>query len=176
MGMKPRKDPTPRQLAALAEHFAPEPLDKALEPWIGDSILGAALKHPLVFMVPYTPHHNKMANKALRYKREAIARALTSRQFGTVIFLHEKPYRIEALFDLACEHRMSAEEFWPLLGEVWTNVENLWQCQAFVIKASIEMLLGDVPNLKQLEVEIDDDGKPRVKFRIETVVEGNVEF
>jgi hypothetical protein len=45
-----------------------------------------------------------------------------------------------------------------------------------VIKAALVMLLEEVPGLRSLTVTIDDDGKPHVDYKVETVVSGKVDW
>ena len=48
----------------------PEPLDRELQGYLVDSILGPVIKHPLVFSIPHSPQLNAMANARLRAKQD----------------------------------------------------------------------------------------------------------
>ena len=87
--------------------------------------LGQCLKHPLVFGVPYFPTMAAMYNDKLKQKREQLQRATDKRDWDSYIWLHERPYRFSALYDLECE--IPDETFWRLFGMVYTDSENVGQ-------------------------------------------------
>jgi hypothetical protein len=41
--------------------------------------------------------------------------------------MHERPYRLAALLDVAHEI-VDDRKFWELVGGIWTDTENAWQC------------------------------------------------
>jgi hypothetical protein len=113
-------------LANLAS-LANEDLHPDLEPYLEDATFGPCLKHPLVFQVPfYSPG---LANRTLEAKRKALKLALEQNDLGSYIFLHERPYRFEALMRLEKAGRLvgDAEAAWLLIRNVWINSENVWQ-------------------------------------------------
>lgn len=83
------------------------------------------LKHPLVFDMILHPQMFALLNAQLKYKTEAIKDALQNKQWTKYIWLHERPYRLEA-FSRICQG-MSDEGYWETLGEIWRDSENLWQ-------------------------------------------------
>jgi hypothetical protein len=108
-------------LAAMAA----EELDPELQPWIEETdVLGPVLKHPLVFQVPM--HLNGIANRQYKHKREALSRAVAAEDWHAYVFLHERPYRFDALFSVIAR-RVANESIDELAQSVWTDSENIWQ-------------------------------------------------
>lgn len=107
-----------------------EELHPDLKPYLGEAeSLGTCLRHPLVFAVPYIELWNARYNEQYRHKCEYRDKAFNEGNWGSYIFIHEKPYRVEALYELERDHGdvVPDEEFWKMFGEVWTNIENMWQ-------------------------------------------------
>ena len=103
-----------------------EDLDPELEKYLyKDARLGDMIKHPLVFSIMHSSVMNSIINRQLKQKKAALEQAVNSKNFESVIFLHEKPYRLNAFLDVMTS--MTDKEYWKLLGEVWTNSENVWQ-------------------------------------------------
>ncbi len=106
----------------------PEELDIELLPFLGEvDTLGAVLKAPLVFMVPYLAELAPIANRAYRGKREAVARAEAEGKWQKVLWLHEKPYRISVFRQV--RDRMANRDYWQALGSLWLETENLHEHQ-----------------------------------------------
>jgi hypothetical protein len=107
-------------IAAMAK----EPLDPELQDWLEDSPFGRCIKHPLVYQVPM--YAAGMANRQLAHKREALSRALADDDWHSYVFLHERPYRLQALIALH-ERGVDPEAFEKLAVSVWSDSENIWQ-------------------------------------------------
>lgn len=101
-----------------------EPLSEALQPYLDETPVGPSLRHPLVYEVPLTLPG--MANRIYVQKVEALAQAVAERDWARVIFLHERPYRLQALLDH--RDRIDDDDFAPLAADVWIDSENIWQC------------------------------------------------
>jgi hypothetical protein len=86
-----------------------------------------ALRHPLVFDVPYFGLNGRLNNRYEVMKAEVDA-ALAEKNWAKVIFTHERPYRADILRAHA-QTIMDQDQklFWSILGEVWTDTENFWQ-------------------------------------------------
>ena len=112
-------------LAAVTDDpWAAEVLDPELEAHIEVGDAGwTMLRHPLVYAVPYFPAENKRLNTLLRMKRDTVARGIERHEWSSVIFLHERPYRLAAL----CEHQrqMTHTEYWQAVRDVWVDSENI---------------------------------------------------
>jgi hypothetical protein len=106
--------------------MAKEPLCEALAAVTEkDEKLGMMFtRHPLVHGVTLVPG---MANRQLKQKREQLGRARDQGDFHTVVFLHERPYRVGAAAELFREADMTDEERGAITRSVWMDSENLWQ-------------------------------------------------
>lgn len=110
-----------RPAHAGAEEVALHP---DLVPYLAESdVLGEVLKAPLVFMVPYLPAMAHLANEMFRAKTEGIRRAEARGNWRRIVWLYEKPYRLQ-VFLAFCE-RLSDQEYWEALGSIWIETENL---------------------------------------------------
>lgn len=102
--------------------------DELLE-CLDDSDLGCSfIHHPLVTFLGYDPssdEHNRMLNSWLEGKKVALQQAAKDRNWSLVLMLHEKPWRLRALIDYG--PAMSDEEYFKELGEIWMQMESLWQ-------------------------------------------------
>jgi hypothetical protein len=101
-----------------------EPLHPDLLPYFEEEgALGPQLRHPLVYQVPFFT--NGMANAYYKQKVKAIEDALAKKNYNTVVYLHERPYRIQAFLDVM--ESMEDADYWKLLSSIWTDTENSWQ-------------------------------------------------
>lgn len=105
-----------------------EPLCEELEACMGIAPSGIpVLSHPLVHML--APVLGGHANRMLVAKREEIGKALMEGRFSTIVYLHEKPYRMQAVRRLYEDgHLTDRATLTELFHSVWTNIENVWQC------------------------------------------------
>lgn len=107
--------------------FAPEELDDMLKEYLDmDSGPFPMLQHPLVYSVPYTPQMNKMLNAQLRTKLEACTKAEQSGNYEQLVFLQERPYRVNKLVGVSGLID-DDKRFWELFASVYVDTENLWQ-------------------------------------------------
>jgi len=114
----------PESLAALLGDE--EELHHDLEPYMFNGPFGEGIKHPLVFSIPHSPLLNRITNERYLAKQEGLEKALEEKEWNRAIWLHERPYRFEALESIwsrITRDRTKAE----LFMEVWTDSENLWQ-------------------------------------------------
>ena len=119
-----------RQLDRLAKGEALtdqdiDPLHPDLRECVIETSFGEALKHPLLFAVPY---HDLMApiyNARLEYGRAAAKQALDERKWGSYIALHERAYRLDAILDIVDD--IPDADYWNLVGDFWTDSENIYQ-------------------------------------------------
>lgn len=102
----------------------PEDLDPELEEWLEpSSTFGLLLKHPLVYAIPYHKQMNQYVNQQYRIKKKAIELATRDNDWYTVLFLHERPYRLDAFRDI--EDQLDNIQYWSLLADIWTDSENI---------------------------------------------------
>jgi hypothetical protein len=92
-------------------------------------VLNSALKvengmihHPLVIFPFWHESMEEHANKMYAYKTQAIEEAKKEKNWGKVIFMHERPYRLKAFLDI--EQDVSDKDYWKELGNVWIDSES----------------------------------------------------
>lgn len=111
----------------FAEHvrLAAEDLHPDLEPYTEDNdSLGTVLRHPLVYQVPLLT--NGHANQMYEHKLRQLERAIAENDYSSLVYLHERPYRLNAFIEFV-EQDAPDEIYWEVLGNVWTDTENMWQ-------------------------------------------------
>lgn len=84
--------------------------------------------HPLVHEPLYSPALNAMYNAQLSHKKLAVERAKDSENWSQFVFLHERPYRLDAFDEIHVI--MPPADYWELLSSVWIDSENIWQQQS----------------------------------------------
>jgi hypothetical protein len=103
----------------VAEHS--EPLHSDLLPYFERSTgEWEMLRHPLVYQVPF--RSNGSANAQYAQKLKAVKEALGSWNYSQYVFLHERPYRVEAFKKI--EKQLGIVNYWQLLTQVWIDTEN----------------------------------------------------
>jgi hypothetical protein len=100
-----------------------EELHPDLQPYLEEGAIGPQLRHPLVYLVPLWG--NGHANALYEQKVKAVKNALANQKYSSYIFLHERPYRLNA-FTLI-QSKLSDTQYWSLLSDIWTDTENQWQ-------------------------------------------------
>lgn len=119
-----------KQLEEALDMFESQELDPELAAWLTKMPSGwQALKHPWVFSVPYSDIMNKHLNMQYAYKKEAIASALKEYDWGKYIFLHERPYRFDAMMKVFPRIE-DDRKAWRTVADVWIDSENIWQNQS----------------------------------------------
>jgi hypothetical protein len=106
--------------------YAPEELHPELKKRVFASKSFDVLQHPLVFSVPYNEFTNKILNKSLAYKKQAVAEAQEQGDWHRYVFLHERPFRFDALRSVE-DKFTDDKEYWRVVGSVWTDSENIYQ-------------------------------------------------
>ena len=118
-------DDTTRKALEDLMRDANEPLDKDLEAFVEfNNEMGMPIvRHPLVMWIgPMMPG---MINQQYRQKLEAVGEARKSKNWSSYIYLHERPYRLDAFMDVKDE--MDDKDYWSLLSDIWVDSENIWQ-------------------------------------------------
>lgn len=100
-----------------------EELHPDLVPYISEGILGRQLTHPLVYQ--FGMIGNGWANAYYLQKIGDVEKALQNKKYDSYVWLHERPYRIEAFQEI--EHLLSDTAYWKLVADIWTDTENQWQ-------------------------------------------------
>ncbi len=112
-----------------------ETLHPDLNACVEHGAIGPMIKHPLLYdLLPV----NGWANRRYEEKKAALAEAIEAGDWHTVVFLHERPYRCEALIDYVLGRDGDTGEVLPitmladdslrdLVVDVWTDSENIHQ-------------------------------------------------
>ena len=125
-----------------------EELHSDLVPFLEDGALGKQLRHPLVYLVPMWD--NGRANAYYAQKVRDSKLALEEKRYSSFIYLHERPYRLDAFIQVA--DQLTDSEYWKLLGSIWTDTENQWQN----LDKWSELLNSDRPSKNYLMNEEED--------------------
>jgi hypothetical protein len=100
-----------------------EELIPQLQPYLEDGVLGKQIRHPLVYQVPLWS--NGSANRMFLQKKSEVKRALKEKAWSRFIFLHERPYRLNAFLEI--QDQLPDTQYWRLLADTWIDTENAWQ-------------------------------------------------
>lgn len=104
----------------------PEELHEALRPFVVEVAGATWIKHPILFAPFHLPILNATVNKQFRQKLQLLSQLEQEEKwFGIIFLIYERPYRLEAFMEL--EHHFSDDDYWTLLGAIWTDSENIWQ-------------------------------------------------
>lgn len=90
--------------------------------------VGQMVHHPLV-VVYYSENMAGYANKQLEQKRAHIHELVMAKCYEQIIWVFERPYRLNALqqYGMLIE---DDQEYWSLLKKVWTDSENIFENDA----------------------------------------------
>jgi hypothetical protein len=117
------------------------------------------LNHPLVQSYPFNPAKAAVQNRQYDVKTKAVRDAQKKKDWHAFVFLHERPYRANALTVVQIEDPSTSHH--ELIANVWTDSENIWQSQR-----DWERLFKHLPDRHLL---MDDDERrafARLKERI----------
>ncbi len=111
--------------ALLTREEAPHPdLAAAIQP----GPLGQMIHHPLIIETFLTVNKCGLVNARYTEKLAAVENARLERKFSPYVFLHERPYRLDALTKLLDDDLLyDPAVYWPLVAQVWIDSENIWQ-------------------------------------------------
>lgn len=107
------------------ELFKQEPLCTELKRYVRKPQGRMGIFHPLLhepFCIPELNHHY---NRRFQYNKEALEKALDSQDWEGYVFIHERPYRIEAFVNIM--DRLNDESYWRILSATWIDTENYFQ-------------------------------------------------
>jgi hypothetical protein len=115
-------------MAELHDMFEIVELLPELAPYVrdGGSLGNRVLHHPYVIDPFLSPHTHKMANRQYQAKVQAVARAREAGDWGTFVFLHERPYRLDAFAEVwVSKNSFTDDEYWEVLSHIWIDTESL---------------------------------------------------
>lgn len=113
------------QMKHLQDMAQPEDLHPDLVPYVMTTKMGfPMLNHPLVQNLMHSDMMNRMMNLRYAQKIESLKKALENKDFISVIFIHERPYRLDAFVQY---NHLFGDKYWKILGAVWVDTMNSWQ-------------------------------------------------
>ncbi len=112
-------------LERLKEFYQPAELHPDLQDYYFVQNGIPMIKHPLVFSIFHTDIQNYIINKHYEWKKTELNKAFKEKKWSKYIFLHERPYRLQAFEKISIYLR--PKQYWTLLGGIWIDSENIWQ-------------------------------------------------
>jgi hypothetical protein len=108
------------------DYFRPEELREDLARYLQkiDGV-GECLRHPLLYAVPYLAQMNAYYNQAFTLREEMLRKAQAEKRWSGIVAIVERPWRLHYFADFAEE--LSDRQYWEILGELWTDSENIHQ-------------------------------------------------
>ena len=70
-----------------------EDLHPDLQPYVAEGEDWLALRHPVMYSVPYIPSFNALINQQYIFKKQHVQEAFDEGSWNRYIFLHERPAR-----------------------------------------------------------------------------------
>jgi hypothetical protein len=104
-----------------------EELDSNLKPFFSKNPI-PMIKHPLVYSIFHQPQLNVFVNNQYKHKSEKLKSSINSMDYDSIIFLHERPYRLNAFVEfIHNDEKITDQQYWKLLSEIWIDSENIYQ-------------------------------------------------
>lgn len=110
------------ELLKVREDLHPD-LQQCLEE-TGD--FGPSIRHPLVYSMIHGPEMNAWVNKQYEQKKRLLKEAEEEGRWHSYVYLHERPYRLDAFLKISWLIP-EPTQYWELLGDIWTDSENIYQ-------------------------------------------------
>lgn len=110
-----------------------EKLHPDLQKYVEDLDHFKALRHPILYSVPYFESMNAFHNKQYEVRKEELKANKKNKHWESFVFLHERPHRLVAFMEI--ENKLPDNTYWHLLGHIWLDNENIWQLKEAWLKA-----------------------------------------
>ncbi len=109
--------------------FRKETLCDELKEYVVDTggAFDRVIQHPLVIEIAWNPEHCGLLNARFEHKKESLKKAIAQKDWEAIIWLHERPFRIQAFFKYVAKKVESDKKYWKLLSSVWTDSENQFE-------------------------------------------------
>ena len=78
----------------MPDMFDSEELNPELQEYLDCEAGFTCIRHPLVYSIMHVPPLNKLMNQSLGHKKQMLSEALEKGDWSRVVFLHERPYRV----------------------------------------------------------------------------------
>lgn len=86
---------------------------------------GTHIQHPLIYSIYHFEQTNALTNARYLAKKKAVEEAKERKDYSGYIWLHERPYRLDAFLSIMNELENIA--YWEMLAAIWIDSENIWQ-------------------------------------------------
>jgi hypothetical protein len=78
-----------------------EDLDFELQSYLSTKGGLTGIYHPLLYFIFHTPELNALVNAQFKAKKDAVSKAWQEQRWASYIFLHERPYRLNAFYEIS---------------------------------------------------------------------------
>ena len=102
-----------------------EELHPDLAATMQETDFGPMIHHKFVIAPFHVPQLNAMVNRQYEHKLQEAGRAKGNGEWDRYVFLHERPYRVQAFQDLVDQGLLKDAEYWSLLASIWMDSENI---------------------------------------------------
>ncbi|RQW23298.1 hypothetical protein EHS17_14345 [Rhodobacteraceae bacterium CH30] len=85
----------------------------------------SSLRHPLVSITPYHESMNAIFNRMLEHKRESIQQSIKAEDWENFVFLHERPYRLNAIVELRNNMNVEFKALASIVLSAYSDSENI---------------------------------------------------
>jgi hypothetical protein len=146
-----------------------EELDEELKSCLVPGLLSdKMLAHPLLHEIFYDEAMNAIYNERLKAKKKAIREAKAEKDWSTVLWMYERPYRLDCFISI--KEQLTPQDYWKFLAEIWIDSENIWQNKEKWKK----LLSSDLPH-KELFMSEEEQEKLSSMDKTITVYRGYLE-
>lgn len=118
------------------------------------------LNHPLVQTAMFNPSKAALQNRQLALKKELVEEARQAKDWHKFVFLHERPYRAQALAVVRAE-AMDGDHH-ELIASVWIDSDNVWQS-----KKDWARLLSSLDDPRRMMDDEERDAFLKLPFKID---------
>ena len=110
-----------------------EPIHPDLERHIeSGGIMGVMVRHPLIVSMVTMSGCFAYVNYLYKGRKEHAKSLMETRDWYGYVFVHALPYQLDVFAKIA--KRLTDEEYWTILGAVYTESENLWRQKRKVVR------------------------------------------
>ncbi|KKN60711.1 hypothetical protein LCGC14_0529100 [marine sediment metagenome] len=107
-------------------------LHPELKACLVDGPFGPSIQHPFVHQVFFSSW--KRANEMLEHKNTQVAKAIAEKRWGQVLWLYERPWRLDMLNEMWMNKTITRHELRTLLPRIWIDAELLGKRKALLLR------------------------------------------
>ena len=112
---------------AFEDLYKVEELLPELKIYFNKSGMFEGVFHPLAYSYPHSKEQNRYINMFFKQKRYALEVAIVENNYSKIIYLHERPYRLNAFVEYILPQELTDKKYWSLLSDIWIDSENINQ-------------------------------------------------